>query len=354
MKTSDATTGPAAGKIPFLELNPGWMIPEECFDAYFDATAELSDLFIPNPRDRMAGVEARSWLLDNLIFIDARVCAHTMYRRSRHLRQSESTLISLIIGSGRSSHMLLEGRSLELDSRSFHFIDFSREQVEDCHEEAFSCVYLPHRALGYDPSRHPPYMRLGLNTISGYILYTAFRHLHQRLSDVTETEAAHLAAGFTGLVGGLFLNGSRSSPAEEFMAPARKLSMHRYVEEHLGDPGLSIERLAGVFNASRATVYRHFAEAGGVSNYIYSRRLERAYAELAGSPRTRGQISRVASTNGFVSLSHFSKRFRDRFGILPSEILGSSRDSGSRHRLNDPGSCVDFREVGSWVRSLKS
>jgi AraC-like DNA-binding protein len=89
------------------------------------------------------------------------------------------------------------------------------------------------------------------------------------------------------------------------------------VEAHLDDDGFSVEALADELGLSRSQLNRRLKEMTGQTSGAFLRglRLERAAQLLAAQA---GTVSEVAYAVGFCSLSHFSKRFREHFGVLPS------------------------------------
>ena len=50
-------------------------------------------------------------------------------------------------------------------------------------------------------------------------------------------------------------------------------------------------------------------------------RLERAYGLLRGARRKDVAINEISARCGFISAAHFSRRFRDRFGVAPSAVM---------------------------------
>lgn len=90
------------------------------------------------------------------------------------------------------------------------------------------------------------------------------------------------------------------------------------IDQHLHDPRLSPDWLAGKLGCSRATLYRAFATTGrGVADLIADRRYERAWQQLVGNPGA--SISEVAMACGLYDTVNFSRGFRRRHGMTPSE-----------------------------------
>ena len=93
------------------------------------------------------------------------------------------------------------------------------------------------------------------------------------------------------------------------------------VDAEVGGAGLTPEDIRSDLGVSRSTLYRLFEPDGGVSAFIQSRRLARAFLALA-DPAERRSIADVAYANGFVSASHFNRTFRAEFGVRPGELRG--------------------------------
>lgn len=106
---------------------------------------------------------------------------------------------------------------------------------------------------------------------------------------------------------------TRSAPAGNEML-AR---IQRHIEDNLMDPDLSPESIARAHHISVRYLHKLF-QAGGttVGAWTRQRRLDACRAELRARRRT---VASVAHSWGFASPSHFSRLFRQTYGLSPSE-----------------------------------
>jgi len=95
----------------------------------------------------------------------------------------------------------------------------------------------------------------------------------------------------------------------------RQLSLN--IEQHLADPAYSVDQLSSEMNMSRVGLYKKILPLTGKSpiEYIRHYRLQKAKPLLLKSQLT---ISEVAYAVGFGNPKHFSRYFKQEFGILPS------------------------------------
>ncbi|MEJ2887630.1 helix-turn-helix domain-containing protein [Actinomycetospora aeridis] len=96
--------------------------------------------------------------------------------------------------------------------------------------------------------------------------------------------------------------------------------IHEYLRQRLRDPDLGADEIAAVHNISRRRLFELFARTGGsLEQTIIMRRLEAAHDEL-GRPGARHKaIATVAHECGFRDAAHFSRRFKDAFGVTPRD-----------------------------------
>ena len=91
------------------------------------------------------------------------------------------------------------------------------------------------------------------------------------------------------------------------------LALHA-IESNLQD-GLDIDTLSKIACMSRSKFFREFKHALGCSpaEYIMQKRIERAAKQL----RQGKSVAEAAIESGFVNMSHFSRRFYQRYGLSP-------------------------------------
>ena len=103
----------------------------------------------------------------------------------------------------------------------------------------------------------------------------------------------------------------------------RQLAQH--IEKHLSDAAYTVDQLSADMNMSRVGLYKKILPLTGKSpiEYIRFYRLHQSKAILLKSQLT---IAEVAYEVGFSNPKHFSKYFREEFGILPSAFALSKTD----------------------------
>jgi transcriptional regulator GlxA family with amidase domain len=99
-----------------------------------------------------------------------------------------------------------------------------------------------------------------------------------------------------------------------------------YIESQLKDPELSVESIAEACGMSVRSVHRAFATdpAGSVSSYLWSRRLSHCAAALRDPNQSHRPITDICLSWGFNSTSHFSRLFKNQFGVPPREYRPTS------------------------------
>ena len=115
----------------------------------------------------------------------------------------------------------------------------------------------------------------------------------------------------------------------ESMADTLLLRAQAYVQAHVCDPDLTPERIAAMHHISVRHLYATFARAGlRLEQWIIGLRLEGARLDLARPESRRRTIAAVARHWCFPDASHFTRRFREAYGITPREWQELERPQG--------------------------
>jgi AraC-like DNA-binding protein len=120
--------------------------------------------------------------------------------------------------------------------------------------------------------------------------------------------------------------------AREPMENTLALRIMEFARQHLTDPDLTAAKIASANNISVRHLYTTLSRSGVVlGEWIRVRRLEGSRRELARSAATRRTISSIAHAWGFGDATHFSRTFREAFGMSPREWRALHQD---RHRAH--------------------
>jgi AraC-like DNA-binding protein len=102
--------------------------------------------------------------------------------------------------------------------------------------------------------------------------------------------------------------------------------VYSYIDEHLGDPGLSPSEIAAASYISTRHLHGIFKEQGiTVSAWIRSRRLELCRRDFMDPLFAHKPVSSIAARRGFVDASHFSRLFRATYGQAPTTFRENAR-----------------------------
>ncbi len=104
----------------------------------------------------------------------------------------------------------------------------------------------------------------------------------------------------------------------------RRNDVISFIEDNLRDPELSSASIASSLNLSPRYLRAVFSVSGEkISAFILRRRLEECARQMK-SPAWNGHtLTEIAFSWGFNSAAHFTRCFRDKFGMAPREYRGA-------------------------------
>jgi AraC-like DNA-binding protein len=103
-------------------------------------------------------------------------------------------------------------------------------------------------------------------------------------------------------------------------------TVQAFIQQHLGDPGLSPAAIAAAHHISLRSLHQLFHDEGlTVAGWIRQRRLEQCRRDLADPVLAARPVAAVAARWGFTSPADFSRAFRAVHGMPPAEYRRSAR-----------------------------
>jgi len=139
------------------------------------------------------------------------------------------------------------------------------------------------------------------------------------LSPVTREMVRHASLQ---LIRALISSTTDGPQQREALNATLQLRILMYVDANLHDHRLTPGGIAAAHNISTRHLYVLWAGADhglSLSQWIISRRLKRAEVQLSKEDPATTTVARIAHDCGFTDVSHFSRRFREAYGMTPRE-----------------------------------
>lgn len=264
-----------------------------------------------------------TWLLGDIHVKEISTGCEEIVRRPSHVRQSYSEYVALHLSLHGGRHAIVDDQAFFMGPGEIHIHDLNRPLrfVTPSPLSALA-VFVPYSAIGYDPSKHRTTTSIPVPSPTGQMLRNAMMAMRVDREQMQESDVPAVAAGFSGLVRGLVMHDVSDEKAQHLVADSRTQLIKAFIESNLTGTELDTTSLCRRFRVSRATMYRLFAEDGGVAHYVTERRLVHAFKQLRTTAPHRGRVKEIAESLGFDDHSHFNRLFRSKFHLSPSEALG--------------------------------
>lgn len=261
-------------------------------------------------------------------------------RRLRHLiKPSDADMFVAMVQVGGSIGYEHGGREASGLVKSVTLFDMSQEYGTMMHGSlSIIDVTIPRKRVEalFGSTRHLAGLSLDRADPMTHLITEFFRNQMQIAEQLSAEGASRLGTIGADLLATAFLERMGRSPGHATSGNAAMVRAKAFIRAHLGDQALSPEMVAASQNLSLRRMQELFAtECLSISDYIWDQRLLRAKAMLESQAMVRISITNIAYAVGFVSLPHFSRRFRARFGCSPNEArqLEAGQLPQARHRL---------------------
>jgi AraC-like DNA-binding protein len=172
--------------------------------------------------------------------------------------------------------------------------------------------------------------RTGVGRLAADLIHSTFGEL----ATISADSEDELAASLLSLMFLAFPNEAAHT------SEALRYRIESYIRDRIRDPELSIDKIASALRCSKRYLHMAFAASDrSIADHIWTTRLDGCRGELARRPdRT---ISEIAFAWGFSSSAHFSRAFRKRFGVTPSEFRRGDDDHADDPANGDAGRNTD-------------
>ncbi|MDN4589473.1 AraC family transcriptional regulator [Xenophilus aerolatus] len=218
------------------------------------------------------------------------------------------------------------GQALELQGgRSYLFDHAAPYRTEPPSAYKTRSIAFPSSLLRRRVRGLRPFYALGdcVQSSGGLALINVFaQHLAQGAATWSDEEVDSLSGQLLDLLA-LFLgtgDGAVAGAESSLRAGHRQRALE-HIRRHAHDPELTPARVAQACGISLGYLNEVFrGQAAGVEDSIFDERLEAARRLLSDARRRRVPIQTLAYEAGFNDASHFSRRFKRRFGLTPGEL----------------------------------
>ena len=310
------------------------------FDGVFDVSVD----------DPAEGFVARSetWTLGS--FGLSRVEAPRLHaiRTPTLVRRNPIDHWNIAIGHQRTSGEVGKGRSLDVPAGTPFVVSLGHDLSSVRGADTRLQLYLPRDAFYELAPALDGAIGLALDTPMGRMLADFMIVLEKNLPGMSQSDLPGLHSALRAMLSAcLAPSPGNNAAAANQIAATRRERVRRIVDANLGNAALGPELICRQSGMSRSQLYRIFEPDGGVGRFILSRRLKKAYADLA-EPWNANSISSIAYSIGFEDASQFGRAFKREFGITPSDVrnailsgqqmptcraLGGPDEASTLHRL---------------------
>jgi AraC-like DNA-binding protein len=245
-------------------------------------------------------------------------------RAPRHIRRSDPELYQFVVQAEGTVVGEQGDRRAELRPGDMALTDLSRPFRCAGLAKRSVLVTFPRELLPLRPVEATRLLgtRIPGDEGTGALVSTLVRQLPERIDDAGSAARGRLGAAVLDLITATLTARLGDSPAERTESRQVQLQrIHGFIEARLADPDLTPSTVAAAHHVSVRYLHRLFEGQGqSVAGLIRQRRLDRCRAELLDPRLAYRPVSATAARWGFVNPAHFSRLFKDTFGLPPGEF----------------------------------
>lgn len=193
---------------------------------------------------------------------------------------------------------------------------------------------------------------------SAAVFAGTLRSIFMQRKTLAPSDFKSCADAVLGLLGGMLRSFSRQVQDEASAVEAYHLErVKAFATSRLADPDLDVKLIADAVGLSSSYIHRLFARCTmTLMQWITAERLDACHRELSTPGRLRRPVYLIAQDWGFPNQAHFSRAFRARFGVSPSDVRDGLAPccSGVASCNQEAGAdCANIGSLSGKVRARK-
>jgi len=249
-------------------------------------------------------------------------------RGRSHIKRSDPPLYKVEIVLSGSLLVDQRGRQARLERGDFGFIDPSRPCNWVVSSGRFAFLTFPRTLLPVHPQAVADLCgtRIAAGHGAGALVSGLVRQAIRRIDEVDAADGSRIGSALVDLLT-VTLDahlGRTTSTSPDAKRRALLLDVYAFIEERLADPHLTPTHVARHHHVSLRMLHKLFEEEPDtLAARIRRRRLERCRQDLHNPALRTRSVAAIAARWGFPQANHFSRAFRQAYGLTPSEFRES-------------------------------
>ncbi|WP_458114293.1 helix-turn-helix domain-containing protein [Arthrobacter sp. R1-13] len=267
--------------------------------------------------------QMRLRVLDRMSVVEVTATSHEVHRTPALIARATERYFKLNLQLEGTGLLIQDNREALLQPGDLAIYDTNRPYTLAFEEEArMMVVMFPCDALSLptDYVGQLAAVRMAGSTGLSGIVGQFIRQLSENLDVLSGPSGSRLATNALDLVSTMLHAEMDIAPDQMKPQALLAVSVREYIEANLSDPLLSPASIAAAHFISTRHLHNVFHESGTtVASWIRSQRLDGARRELRDPLHAGRSVGAVAARWGFLDAAHFSRIFRDAFGVSPSD-----------------------------------
>ncbi len=267
--------------------------------------------------------------LGELRFVEFASNAAVIHRTPVHVAQSRDAYVLVrmqLVGESLSTQ---DGRSVLLKPGDFTLCDCVRPYRVEFGGPAAMLALRVSRATLQRYIGNPEilvHLRVSGSEGPGVLASKMLREVWRSADTLLPEVAPRITNLLLELIASAYVDMPAAGLDQSSVASALRMRILGYIEQNLGDQDLTPASIAHAFRITARHLHRVFLQQGDtVAHFILNRRLERSRVALSNPLLLGRSLTRISGEQGFRGLAHFSRVFRENYGMSPSEYRDAAR-----------------------------